>query len=181
MLADETIKANEMYVAYLKHELELLDKKAQKKGKSDEELAEIERLKSLVVGALQKVGKGTVSEIQKADEELAELANVCTRASAQRLLGDIAAPSVDGPLDKAINYALNEMTQVGSYINHLEQTEDTLTISHENTTSSESTIRDADMAKEMSEYTKHNVLTQAAQAMLAQANQSSSGILSLLQ
>jgi hypothetical protein len=75
MLADETIKANEMYVAYLKHELELLDKKAQKKGKSDEELAEIERLKSLVVGALQKVGKGTVSEIQKADEELAELSN----------------------------------------------------------------------------------------------------------
>ena len=75
MLADETIKANEMYVAYLKHELELLDKKAEKKGKSDEELAEIERLKSLVVSALQKVGKGTVSEIQKADEELAELSN----------------------------------------------------------------------------------------------------------
>ena len=75
MLADENVKGNEMYVAYLKHELELLDKKAQKKGKSDEELAEIERLKSLVVGALQKVGKGTVSEIQKADEELAELSN----------------------------------------------------------------------------------------------------------
>ena len=75
MLADETIKANEMYVAYLEHELELLDKKAQKKGKSDEELAEIARLKSLVVGALQKVEKGTVSEIQKADVELAELSN----------------------------------------------------------------------------------------------------------
>lgn len=117
----------------------------------------------------------------KTDEELAELANVCTRASAQRLLGDIAAPSVDGPLDKAINYALNEMTQVGSYINRLEQTEDTLTISHENTTSSESTIRDADMAKEMMEYTKSNVLTQAAQSMLAQANQNSSSVLSLLQ
>ena len=75
MLADEVIKANEMFVAYLQHELELLDKKAQKKGKSDEELAEIARLKSLVVGALQKVGKGTVSEIQKANSELAELSN----------------------------------------------------------------------------------------------------------
>ena len=75
MLADEVIKANEMYVAYLEHELELLDKKAQKKGKSDEELAEIARLKSLVVSALQKVEKGTVSEIQKADEELSELSN----------------------------------------------------------------------------------------------------------
>lgn len=75
MLADEVIKSNEMYVQYLEHELELLNKKAQKKGKSDEELAEIARLKSLVVGALEKVGKGTVSEIQKADEELAELSN----------------------------------------------------------------------------------------------------------
>lgn len=117
----------------------------------------------------------------KTDEELAELANVCTRASAQRLLGSLTDSSVDGPLDKAINYALNEMTQVGSYINRLEQTEDTLTISHENTTSSESTIRDADMAKEMMEYTKSNVLTQAAQSMLAQANQNSSSVLSLLQ
>lgn len=75
MLADESVKANEMYVQYLEHELELLDKKAQKKGKSDEELAEIARLKSFVVGALEKVGKGTVSEIQKADVELAELSN----------------------------------------------------------------------------------------------------------
>ena len=75
MLADESVKANEMYVQYLEHELELLNKKAEKKGKSDEELAEVARLKSLVVGALQRVSKGTVSEIQKADEELAELSN----------------------------------------------------------------------------------------------------------
>lgn len=75
MLADESVKANEMYVSFLTHELELLDKKAQKKGKSDEELAEIARLKSLVVGALQKIEKGTVSEIQKADVELSELSN----------------------------------------------------------------------------------------------------------
>ena len=75
MLADESVKANEMYVAYLKHELELLDKKAEKKGKSAEELAEIARLKSLVIDALQKIGKGTVSEIQKAYAELADLSN----------------------------------------------------------------------------------------------------------
>ncbi|BAL83164.1 putative flagellin [Selenomonas ruminantium subsp. lactilytica TAM6421] len=117
----------------------------------------------------------------KTDEELENLANVRTRASAQRLLGSLTDPSVEGPLDKAINYALNEMTQVGSYINRLEQTENTLTVNHENTTSSESTIRDADMAKEMTEYTKSNVLAQAAQSMLAQANQNSSSVLSLLQ
>lgn len=51
----------------------------------------------------------------------------------------------------------------------------------ENTQASESTIRDADMAKEMTNYVKSNVLAQSAQAMLAQANQNSSSVLSLLQ
>jgi flagellin len=63
----------------------------------------------------------------------------------------------------------------------LEMTEANLVISSENTQSSESTIRDADMAKEITEFTKDNVLMQASQSMLAQANQSSSNILSLLQ
>ena len=56
-----------------------------------------------------------------------------------------------------------------------------LTTSSENVQNSESTIRDADMAKEMTNYTKNNVLLQAAQSMLAQANQNSSAVLSLLQ
>ena len=56
-----------------------------------------------------------------------------------------------------------------------------MTTASENVQSSESTIRDADMAKEMTEYTKNNVLLQAAQSMLAQANQNSSAVLSLLQ
>ena len=75
MLADENIKGNEMYVGYLAHELELLDNKAKKKGKSDEELAEIARLKSLITDTLATVGKGTVSEIQKANSELGDLSN----------------------------------------------------------------------------------------------------------
>lgn len=75
MLADESVKANEMYVQYLEHELELLNKKAEKKGKSAEEVAEIARLKELVIDSLAKIGKGTVTEIQKADTELAELSN----------------------------------------------------------------------------------------------------------
>lgn len=75
MLADENIKGNEMYVTYLEHELELLDKKAEKRGKSDEELAEIARLKSLITDTLATVGKGTVSEIQKANSELGDLSN----------------------------------------------------------------------------------------------------------
>ena len=63
----------------------------------------------------------------------------------------------------------------------LKYTQANLTTASENTVSAESVIRDADMAKEMTEYTKNNVLMQAAQSMLAQANQNSSGVLSLLQ
>lgn len=79
------------------------------------------------------------------------------------------------------NTQLNEATQVGSYLQRLEYTDVNITTMGENIQSAESTIRDADMAKEMTEYTKFNVLTQSAQAMLAQANQNSSGVLSLLQ
>ena len=63
----------------------------------------------------------------------------------------------------------------------LQETVDNLTIQHENATASDSTIRDANMAKEMAAFVKDNILTQAAQSMLAQANQSAGGVLSLLQ
>ena len=65
--------------------------------------------------------------------------------------------------------------------NRLDYTVANLTTANENTTAAESVIRDADMAKEMTAYTKNNVLLQASQSMLAQANQSSSSVLSLLQ
>ena len=84
-------------------------------------------------------------------------------------------------LDKAIQKALDQQTTIGSVESRLSYTSSNLTTASENVQSSESTIRDADMAKEMTEYTKNNVLLQAAQSMLAQANQSSSSVLSLLQ
>ncbi|MBQ7497733.1 MAG: hypothetical protein IJU00_07875, partial [Selenomonas sp.] len=83
--------------------------------------------------------------------------------------------------DYALAKALDMQTTIGSIQMRLEHTINNLTVSSENVQSSESTIRDADMAKEMTEYTKNNVLMQAAQSMLAQANQSSSSVLSLLQ
>ena len=83
-------------------------------------------------------------------------------------------------LDKAIQKALDQQTTIGSVESRLSYTSSNLTTASENVQSSESTIRDADMAKEMTEYTKNNVLLQAAQSMLAQANQSSSSVLSLL-
>ena len=70
---------------------------------------------------------------------------------------------------------------LGAKQNRLEYTIDNLENYSENLTSAESQIRDTDMATEMTNYTKNNILQQAAQSMLAQANQSTQGVLSLLQ
>ncbi|MDY6267534.1 MAG: flagellin [Selenomonadaceae bacterium] len=83
-------------------------------------------------------------------------------------------------LDDAIDYALDNQTRMGAYQSRLDYTASNLTTSSENTQASESTIRDADMARAMTAYTKANVLAQSAQAMLAQANQNASSVLSLL-
>ena len=86
-----------------------------------------------------------------------------------------------GILDRGLNYLTSANCLLGAQINRLEYSHANLTVSVENTTHSESTLRDADMAKEMMEYTKANVLLQASQSMLAQANQNSSAVMSLLQ
>lgn len=83
--------------------------------------------------------------------------------------------------DNALEKSLKLQTYIGSVESRLEFTASNLTIAAENTQAAESVIRDADMAKEMTAYTKSNVLMQAAQSMLAQANQESSGVLGLLQ
>lgn len=92
-----------------------------------------------------------------------------------------AAVSSLSAIDSAIDYSLNENTRMGAYQMKLSYTIDNLVTASENTQGSESVIRDADMAKTMMEHAKYNILSQSAQAMLAQANQNSSGVLNLLQ
>lgn len=84
-------------------------------------------------------------------------------------------------LDKVVNLVVDQQTNIGAMLQRLDYTSANLTTSSENVQAAESVIRDSDMAKEMTAYTKNNVLMQAAQSMLAQANQSSSQVLSLLQ
>ena len=84
-------------------------------------------------------------------------------------------------IETALQKALDEQANIGAVQTRLSYTSSNLTTASENVQNSESTIRDADMAKEMTNYTKNNVLLQAAQSMLAQANQNSSAVLSLLQ
>ena len=108
-------------------------------------------------------------------------------AAGDMTLDDAKVTTVDNAkiairvVEGALEYALNEATTQGAYLQRLEFTDSNVTIMGENVQASDSTIRDADMAKEMAEYTKYNILTQSSQAMLAQANQNQSSILSLLQ
>ena len=84
-------------------------------------------------------------------------------------------------VDTALQKVLDQQTKVGSVESRLDYTSSNIVVAAENTQSSMSVIRDADMAAEMTAYTKNNVLLQASQSMLAQANQNSSSVLSLLQ
>ena len=86
-----------------------------------------------------------------------------------------------GTLDEAIKKINKQRADLGAYQNRLEKTVVGLDIGAENLQASESRIRDTDMAKEMVDFTKNNILSQAGTAMLAQANQSSQNVLALLQ
>jgi flagellin len=83
-------------------------------------------------------------------------------------------------VNDAIASVSTERANLGSVQNRLEHTINNLNTSSENLQSSESRIRDVDMAKEMMNFSKNNILSQAAQAMLAQANQQPQGVLQLL-
>ena len=84
-------------------------------------------------------------------------------------------------IDTAINTVSSERAKMGAIQNRLENTTNNLTTSSENMSAAESRIRDVDMAKEMMQFTKNNILNQASTAMLAQANQQPQGVLQLLQ
>ncbi len=109
-------------------------------------------------------GKGATSGVKDI--------NISTRAGASGAITNI---------DGAIAYVSSQRAQMGANQNRLEHTINNLNVTSENLTAAESRIRDVDMAKEMMEYTKNNILSQAAQAMLAQANMQPQGVLQLLQ
>lgn len=97
--------------------------------------------------------------------------NIGSAASATKAISTI---------NTAITKVSTERSKLGAYQNRLEHTIKNLDTSSENLQAAESRIRDVDMAKEMMEYSKNNILKQAAQSMLAQANQAPQGVLQLL-
>ena len=83
-------------------------------------------------------------------------------------------------IDNAIKTVSTTRADLGAIQNRFDHTINNLNVAVENLTASESRIRDADMAQEMVQFTRNQILSQAGTAMLAQANQSSQGVLSLL-
>ncbi|RPF54361.1 flagellar hook-associated protein FlgL [Aquisalibacillus elongatus] len=92
-----------------------------------------------------------------------------------------AANEAISTIDEALQSVSEERSKLGAFQNRLEHTINNLSASSENLTAAESRIRDVDMASEMMEFTKNNILSQASQSMLAQANQQPQGVLQLLQ
>ncbi len=98
---------------------------------------------------------------------------------------DITSASMARQAIDTVNAAIDQISSIrstfGALQNRLDHTINNLGVQTENITAAESRIRDVDMAKEMMAYTKNNILVQASQAMLAQANQVPQGVLQLLQ
>lgn len=116
-------------------------------------------------------GLGTLTDAE-GNEKTATTLNISDQDSASTVAEDIR---------KVINNVSTQRASLGAMQNRLEYTINNLNTASENITSANSRIRDTDMAKTMMQYTQGNVLTQAAQAMLAQANQAPQGVLQLLQ
>lgn len=128
-----------------------------------------------------KDAKGNKVEIEGDDLGLPELANG-TKFSingANVSTTDKASGTIE-TVNKAIEKVSTQRANLGAVQNRLEYTISNLDNTAENLTSAESTLRDVDMAKEMMEFSKNNILNQAAQAMISQANQQPQNVLQLL-
>ncbi|AFH59225.2 flagellin N-terminal helical domain-containing protein [Paenibacillus caseinilyticus] len=109
-----------------------------------------------------------------------DLTAIHTAASGATIATQTDANTAITTINTQIESVSSGRSYLGALQNRLEHTINNLNNASENLTASESRIRDVDMAKEMMEQTKNNILSQAAQAMLAQANQQPQGVLQLL-
>ncbi|MCL1903607.1 MAG: flagellar hook protein [Oscillospiraceae bacterium] len=139
---------------------------------ADKELGKGDGL-TFQIGANNAIEQRVTLNIKAMDSRSIGIADfdVSTVKDAQRAMDNV---------EKAIVNVSRQRASLGAMQNRLEHTVNSLTTTHENLTAAESQIRDTDMAKEMVQYTKFNILQQAAQAMLAQANQAPQAVLQLL-
>ena len=131
--------------------------------------------KNLQVGALS--GQSISISISSMKSSMLGLGKVGSKLTVSSFA---AAGSTMKLVQSAIDMVSTQRAKLGAIQNRLEHTIANLDTTSENTSAAESRIRDTDMAKEMVNYSKNNILAQAGQSMLAQANQSTQGVLSLL-
>ena len=129
--------------------------------------------KNLQVGALS--GQVIKISISKMDST-----SIGVAAADVKVSDNVAAGKAMSKIQLAITSVSTQRSSLGAIQNRLEHTINNLNTTSENTSAAESRIRDTDMASEMVEYSKNNILQQAGQSMLAQANQQNQGVLSLL-
>ena len=141
----------------------------------------------VVLSAIQN-GKGLTLQIGDTADDFNQLTVSVGNMKAKSLgIADVdistqaGAQTAVSKIKDAINSVSSTRGDLGAIQNRLEHTINNLSVTTENMTAAESRIRDTDMAKEMMSYTKNNILVQASQAMLAQANQIPQGVLQLLQ
>ena len=128
--------------------------------------------KNLQVGALS--GQKIAISVDAMDAGTLSVNTLCVSSFAK-------SGEAMNKIQAAIDKVSTQRSALGAVQNRLEHTIKNLDTTSENTSSAESRIRDTDMAKEMVTYSKNNILMQAGQSMLAQANQQNQGVLSLIQ
>ena len=146
-------------------------------NESQQFTASISDMRAAALGIAGTGGVGT-SFVEGADNTLSDY--TVSTEHALDISDSTKATAAIKVLDAATAAVSGERAKLGAYSNRLEHTIANLGTSSENLTSAESRIRDVDMAKEMSTFSKNNILSQAAQAMLAQANQQPQQVLQLL-
>ena len=117
---------------------------------------------------------------QKIDISISNMNATNLQVSGLKVSSFQQAGTAMSKIQAAIDKVSTQRSKLGALQNRLEHTINNLDTTAENTQSAESRIRDTDMAAEMVQYSKNNILSQAGQSMLAQANQSNQGVLSLL-
>jgi flagellin len=171
---------------------------------TDDDRAELQKEVTSLIAEVERIGKNTqfnTKDILATDQTLdinigsndGQALTISWKAQLSTALGENAvnisttdistkagAQTAIALMDDAIASVSESRAQMGAYQNRLEHSINNLNTSSENLTAAESRIRDVDMAKEMMTQTKNSILAQAAQAMLAQANQQPQGVLQLL-
>ncbi|WP_342566962.1 flagellin Hag [Psychrobacillus sp. FSL K6-4046] len=155
----------------------------------DELIKEIDRIAETTEFNTQKLLNGDITDLklqvgansgQSISVVINEMSTDTLGVAGVALTDHDASTAAIKTIDGAISMVSAQRANLGAIQNRLEHTINNLGTSSENLTAAESRVRDVDMAKEMMEFTKNNILTQASQAMLAQANQQPQGVLQLL-